>query len=182
MDFLLKTRLQYLRVKYQVFFRDFIFDYFRTMYLNYGLCLTSWCLDSLVQRSSLLPNMPSLSYKVEMLRVLPKSKRQVRKRYSGFFTMQYALIPAQFCSSLWVLFSTEWYGEKTTKHVISLDSYCNRILNFIWVCVLMFLLYSCNLAVYNELNKKLWDILLWLPFLIPDLEERKPTWQSQDIV
>ena len=72
-----------------------------------------------------------------------------------------------------LLYSLVW--RKTTKHSIILDSLHDRILNFTWVCVLVFLSLSCSLVIWYELNEKFWDILSC--FAMPDCEARKPTWR-----
>ena len=74
-----------------------------------------------------------------------------------------------------VSFCTARYGGKTTKHTIILDSLHNKILNFTWVCVLIFLSLGCSLVLWYELNEKFWDILLCFP--MPDCGARKPTWR-----
>ena len=56
-----------------------------------------------------------------------------------------------------------WYGEKQLKALTLVYFIEPRILNFNRVCVLMLLSLGCNLVMWYELNKQLWNILLFFP-------------------
>ena len=74
-----------------------------------------------------------------------------------------------------LLHSAVW--RKTTKNTRTFDLLYVRILNFLGVCVLIFLSLGCNLVMWYVLNKKLWDLFLLFP--IPSNVNRKPTWRSR---
>ena len=100
---------------------------------------------------------------------LVKNNRGLARRGTHLYAHDFAPLLG------FLLYSVVW--RKTTKYAITLDSLYNRIWNFTWVCVLIFLSLSCNLVLWYELKKKFWDI--WLYFPIPDCGERKPTWRSR---
>ena len=61
---------------------------------------------------------------------------------------------------LLVFFCMAWYGEKQQKKRLNFRFASRKGCNFHQVCVLIFLPLDCNLVMWYELNKKLWNMLL----------------------
>ena len=107
--------------------------------------------------------------------------RWLKSSYIYFFiwrvcTTWYAPIHAQFCHISWFPFCSAQYREKQQKGLELLNYFMEGIKTN-RVCVLIFLLLSCNLVLWYELNKKYWNILLCFPIWCPT--KRKPTWRSR---